>query len=179
MRGASMRGVLLSCGVAALAGVASAEPRGAIAPRLPLPASGADATPLRYLEDARAALRRHRNGEAQEALERAETRMLDRGQPHGPDRADNARLLQATTLARQALAKGDAGRALAALDGVFAPRPATPAAAPPAPQPTPDGGQWVWNGVQWVWYPPPGAQYVPPHWEWRFGQWVLVSGEWR
>jgi hypothetical protein len=52
-----------------------------IAGRLPEPSAGEDATILRYLLSARGALAAGRDGEAQEALERAETRALDRAVP--------------------------------------------------------------------------------------------------
>src|SRR5690242_13993731 len=62
------------------------DTRSSIAPRLPTPLAGEDTTPRRYLIDARQALALGRTGEAQEALERAETRLLDRPAP--PHRTD-------------------------------------------------------------------------------------------
>lgn len=52
-----------------------------VAGRLPSPSAGADSTVLGYLLSARGALAAGRDGEAQEALERAETRALDRSVP--------------------------------------------------------------------------------------------------
>jgi hypothetical protein len=52
--------------------------RSPIAPTLPVPPVGPDAGPSQYLQAARQALVAGHTGEAQEALERAETRMLDR-----------------------------------------------------------------------------------------------------
>jgi hypothetical protein len=52
-----------------------------IAPQLPTPASGEDNAPTEYLIAARQALAAGRTGEAQEALERAETRLADRSTP--------------------------------------------------------------------------------------------------
>ncbi len=49
-----------------------------IAPTLPAPELGAGASPVAYLEAARRSLAAGRTGEAQEALERAQTRLLDR-----------------------------------------------------------------------------------------------------
>jgi len=52
-----------------------------IAPNLPSPPIGENATPRDYLLAARSALVAGRNGEAQQALEMAETRALDRSVP--------------------------------------------------------------------------------------------------
>ncbi len=49
-----------------------------IAPHLPNPQAGEDGTIATYLTSARNALKAHRTGEAQQALEMAETRALDR-----------------------------------------------------------------------------------------------------
>lgn len=54
-----------------------ADARSTIAPRLPMPSVAADASPQQLLAAAQQALRQHRTGAAQEALERAETRLLD------------------------------------------------------------------------------------------------------
>lgn len=60
-----------------------ADTHSEIAPRLPAPPVGENAGPERYLAAAQKAIRAHRTGEAQEALERAETRLLDRSAPAG------------------------------------------------------------------------------------------------
>ncbi len=52
-----------------------------IAPKLPAPSIGPDAGPEAYLMAAKKALKAHRTGEAQSALEMAETRALDRSTP--------------------------------------------------------------------------------------------------
>jgi len=52
-----------------------------IAPNLPSPDVGEDAPSRAYLRAARAALLQGRTGEAQQALEMAETRALDRSVP--------------------------------------------------------------------------------------------------
>ena len=59
------------------------DTRSVIAPSLPMPAIGENATPAQFLNTARDALARGRTGEAQEALERAETRRLDRDAMRG------------------------------------------------------------------------------------------------
>jgi hypothetical protein len=66
--------------------IVPADTRSDIAPALPVPPVGPNATPEQYLRAAQTALDRHQSGEAQEALERAETRLLDRST--SPDRAN-------------------------------------------------------------------------------------------
>ncbi len=62
--------------------ISSTDTRSVLAPNLPAPPV-ADSAPLRdFLVAARAALAAGRTGEAQDALERAETRALDRSVPH-------------------------------------------------------------------------------------------------
>jgi hypothetical protein len=74
-----------------------ADTRDVIAPSLPTPPGGPNATPAELLHAARDALGRHATGEAQEALERAETRLLDRSTEPGnagmPDSADAVKLI--------------------------------------------------------------------------------------
>jgi hypothetical protein len=73
------------------------DTRSVIAPALPAPAVGPNATPAQLLHAARDALARHATGEAQEALERAETRLLDRSTAPSnagtPDSADAVKLI--------------------------------------------------------------------------------------
>jgi len=57
------------------------DTKSTIAPNLPSPNIGEGASPRRYLEAARTALLVGRTGEAQQALEMAETRALDRSVP--------------------------------------------------------------------------------------------------
>ena len=83
-----------------------------IAPRLPTPEVGDDAAPRAFLEAAQRALTLGRSGEAQEALERAESRYLDRSV--APSRAGMPSEQPAVALvgeARRALAAGDRPRA--------------------------------------------------------------------
>lgn len=79
-----------------------------IAPRLPTPSAGDDSSPRGFLQAADRAITLGRTGEAQEALERAESRLLDRvvapsraGTPSGQPE------VAALGQARQALAAGD------------------------------------------------------------------------
>jgi hypothetical protein len=91
-------------------------PHSEIAPRLPTPPVGENATPESYVSAAQQALRRNRTGEAQEALERAETRVLELHQ------ADQGRIPMMDTLeqARQALGRHDTAGARRILDQAVA-----------------------------------------------------------
>jgi hypothetical protein len=60
-----------------------ADTHSAIAPNLPIPAGGADQRASDLLKAAQGALAAGRTGEAQQALEMAQTRMLDRSVPIG------------------------------------------------------------------------------------------------
>ena len=57
--------------------------RSTIAPNLPSPPLGPNASPADYLHAARAALAAGKTGEAQQSLEMAQTRALDRSVPMG------------------------------------------------------------------------------------------------
>jgi hypothetical protein len=59
----------------------AADASSMIAPQLPAPDLGANATPADYLRAAESALHEHRSGLAQNTLEMAETRLLDRAVP--------------------------------------------------------------------------------------------------
>jgi hypothetical protein len=89
-----------------------------LAPNLPAPA--ADTVPG-LLVAARVALEAGKTGAAQEALERAETRELDRSVPAGTERVpDERRRIAAIGQAREALAAGDRRGAIAIIDGLLA-----------------------------------------------------------
>jgi hypothetical protein len=96
-------------------------PHAEIAPRLPSPdATGDDAHDLLVAADR--ALMRKQTGAAQEALERAETRVLTRStDPALADRPDNNLLAQAISEARRALGKRDVPRARAIIGHVLNP----------------------------------------------------------
>jgi hypothetical protein len=89
----------------------------AIAPTLPSPAIGGDAGPDAYLHAARDSLVAGRTGEAQQALEMAETRVLDRVIPPGGTAAasDNNTVARITD-ARTALGGGDTANAIRLID---------------------------------------------------------------
>ena len=61
------------------------DTRSTIAPNLPSPSLGPDSSPADYLRAAQASLQAGRTGEAQQSLEMAQTRLLDRSVPTGPD----------------------------------------------------------------------------------------------
>jgi hypothetical protein len=84
-----------------------------VAGRLPVPAIDENAPPATFIEGARQALAAGRTGEAQEAIERAESRALDRSvkpsQAHDPSRQP---LVQQLRDARMALGTGDKPRTM-------------------------------------------------------------------
>jgi hypothetical protein len=84
------------------------DTRSQIAPNLPGPALGPNATPVDYMRAAQNALSAGQTGVAQQALEEAQTRLLDRsvayGQTNNP--SDNPAVAQITQ-ALHALAAGD------------------------------------------------------------------------
>jgi hypothetical protein len=79
-----------------------------IAPRLPTPSAGDDASPRAFLQAAERALTLGRTGEAQEAIERAESRLLDRAvAPSSAGKPSGQKLVATVGDARRALAAGD------------------------------------------------------------------------
>ncbi len=102
------------------------DTRGDIAPRLPAPNVGPNATPEQLLSAASQAIRARRTGAAQEALERAETRALDRSTQQGMEGQPSASpMVQAIGQARRSLATRDfAGAQQAISMAMNSPRPA-------------------------------------------------------
>jgi hypothetical protein len=89
-----------------------ADSRSQIAPRLPSPGGGENATPDAYLRDAQRALSQNRTGAAQEALERAETAYLNNpANPAEPGGQVGSAAQQTVEQARQALGRGDRAQA--------------------------------------------------------------------
>ncbi len=87
--------------------------RSSIAPRLPAPVIPEGAPPAAYLQAARRAIAAGRSGEAQEALERAESRVLDRSvRPSLAAQPARSPLIQIIAEARGAVAQGDRQHAL-------------------------------------------------------------------
>ena len=98
----------------------AATARSRIAPNLPSPPVGPGAGPRAYLMAARSALAAGRTGEAQQALEMAETRALDRSTPMGATGEPSSNPLVAQiSRALQALANGDRGGSVAAIDAAL------------------------------------------------------------
>jgi hypothetical protein len=97
--------------------VDAADTRSDIAPHFPTPPAGENAGPWQYLRDADAALSANKTGEAQQALEMAETRLLDRSTPvEQAGQPDQRPLVNTVSQARQALGHGDVAAAKAAVE---------------------------------------------------------------
>ena len=95
----------------------SADTRSVIAPRLPTPPASMDGGAAQYIHDAQRALSSGKTGMAQEALERAETRLLDRSVAAGMTNTptDNP-MVAHIEAARQALGHRDLAGASRHLD---------------------------------------------------------------
>jgi hypothetical protein len=97
----------------------AANTRSEIAPRLPDPAADAN-TPQSYLAAAQRALNSGRTGAAQEALERAETRLLSRSTEQSmADSPDASPMVQRIGAARRALAARDTAAAKSAISAAM------------------------------------------------------------
>jgi hypothetical protein len=92
-----------------------------IAPRLPSPDVGPGADPRQLLQAARGALAANRSGQAQEALERAETRLLDRVVDPSQIRvADTSPVVEDIRAARMALGAGERSKSAQMIDAALA-----------------------------------------------------------
>jgi hypothetical protein len=161
--------------------IAPSDTRTVIAPALPAPALPSADPPSAFLIAARRAVVIGRTGEAQEALERAETRLLGRDVSPALDAAvanDGVQhqAVLAIGTARRALAAHDRAAAIDAIDVALAADnrplpevkpeavPATVKARPTlrAPVPPPEPvitqallpGHWALHGARYVWVPP-------------------------
>lgn len=86
------------------------------AARLPTPGIGENASPRDFVEAARNALAAGRTGEAQEAMERAETRLLIRSvRPSQANTPSQEPVIRQLAEARDALGRGDRAGAMAKL----------------------------------------------------------------
>lgn len=93
------------------------DARSAIAPRLPSPNLNDSSSPRDFLVAARSALAANRTGEAQEALERAESRALAGNVlASRADAPSQQPIVQTIATARMALARGDKTGAIQAID---------------------------------------------------------------
>ena len=98
------------------------DTRSVVAPALPVPPVPSGSTPREFLQAAREALLRGRSGEAQEALERAETRVLDRAVVASMETApDTDRIVLDIAVARRALFAHQPPVALRAIDDALRP----------------------------------------------------------
>ena len=96
--------------------IVPADTRSSIAPTLPSSALDENAGPYDYLRAARAALIAGRTGEAQQSLEMAETRSLDRSVPQGQVAPIDSRFVSRISDARRALGDGDSAHAIELID---------------------------------------------------------------
>ena len=95
----------------------AADARSTIAPTLPAPSIGDDGASHDYLRAARASLVGGRTGQAQQSLEMAETRALDRWVPAGQTAvASDSQFVSRIRDARHALAGGNRARAIQLID---------------------------------------------------------------
>ena len=102
--------------------IGPADTRTSIAPNLPSPEVGDNATSMDYLRVARESLMGGRTGLAQQSLEMAETRILDRSVPQSQtDFSSDDKRVQQIAEARHALGTGDRARALQIIDAVLTP----------------------------------------------------------
>jgi WXXGXW repeat (2 copies) len=185
--------------------IAPTDARSVVAPALPVPTVAFSAPPLALLEAARRALAGARTGEAQEALERAETRLLvGTAQPvlAAPSMVP---ALASARAARQALAGHDRAGAAREIDAaiaalsaaaaatvvfpppVAAPTPRQPAAPmvvaaiPPGPPPVTEAllpGRWELRGAKYVWVPPDTDLRRVDERPWQQGRYVWRDGVW-
>ena len=185
--------------------IAPADTRSAVAPALPVPAVALSAPPLSFLEAARRALAGARTGEAQEALERAETRLLDGTAQPVLAAPSMVPALASTRAARQALAVHDRAGAAREIDAaiaalsasaaaavafpppVAAPTPRQPAAPvvvaaiPPGPPPVTKAllpGRWELHGAKYVWVPPDTELRRVDERPWQQGRYVWRDRAW-
>jgi hypothetical protein len=98
----------------------SNDTRSAIAPNLPSPSLGPDSSPVDYLHAAQASLQAGRTGEAQQSLEMAQTRLLDRSVPLGQTNnpSDNPAVAQISQALR-ALAARDRAQAMQLIEAAI------------------------------------------------------------
>jgi hypothetical protein len=101
--------------------IGPSDTRSDIAPRLPDPGVAAGGTPRDFLVAARNALGSNRTGEAQEALERAETRVLSRSVvPSTAENPSQQPLIKTIGDARRALAANDRATVVSLIDQAIA-----------------------------------------------------------
>ncbi len=100
--------------------IGPADTHSDIAPALPAPSVGPDATADQLLQAAKMSLDKHQSGAAQEALERAETRLLDRStEPSAANSPDQRPRVQAISQALSAIGRRDWPAAHTAIDSAM------------------------------------------------------------
>ena len=139
-----------------------ASSRSAIVPPLLVPPVDPNASPAAFLRSARSAVESNRPGEAEEALERAETRLLDRSLlPAAAQAQDQETAVLDIGVARRDLAAGDLAGVLWAIDDAL--RVLETAPQPPAvpPQTATGGAVPLRPPVEPTPSPPPSAALAP------------------
>lgn len=117
---AMLAGLLAGAALAADPAQTLVTPNGVIVPKLPAPVLAEDAPPAAFLAAARNAIAANRLPEAQEALERAESRALDRSvRPSAARQPSGQPLVRQIAAARQALSGGDRARAVQLIDSAL------------------------------------------------------------
>jgi hypothetical protein len=97
--------------------IVPADTRSSIAPTLPPSSVGENAATHDYLRAARGSLIAGRTGQAQQSLEMAETRALDRAVPQGQTNVpSDSQLVSRIRDARRALGRGDSTQAIQLID---------------------------------------------------------------
>jgi hypothetical protein len=115
-----------------------------IAPHFPSPKGGENAGPWGYLHDADHALAMKHTGEAQQALEMAETRLLDRSTPvDQASQPDQGPVVAQVTQARNALGHGDIAGARSAIQMALSHDPKAPDGGMASPMGAPQGNSGV------------------------------------
>jgi hypothetical protein len=167
--------------------VAPSDTRPATAAPMPGPSLASDEPPVALLEAARRALEAGRTGEAQEALERAETRLLVQA-----SLPESQQAVLAIGAARRALAANDRQGAIRAIEDAVAAVtlstqvviPSPPPAAPTQPAPAPIvtyallPGHWQLRGAEYVWVPPETVPRPVAYWRFVQGRYVWRGSEW-
>jgi hypothetical protein len=100
----------------------ASDTHSAIAPNLPSPPLGEDTGARAYLAAARSSLQRGHTGEAQQSLEMAETRLLDRSVTQSQiDDPSASRMVRTISDARRALGDGNTQLAMQIIDRTLTP----------------------------------------------------------
>jgi len=186
--------------------IGPADARKMVAPALPIPSVSVTGSAIDFLRAARSALARGRTGETQEALERAETRLLDGSAGSGIAGPSSRPALTDIRAARRALTARDRAASTRAIDAAIAalaapatvvvvpgsadaaPPPRQPAASaivaaavPAAPPPVTKAlrpGRWEMRGVTYVWVPPDTELRRVDERAWLEGRNVWKDGAW-